>query len=229
MNAELLGRDEELTQLHELLDANRGGLLLLVGRPHVGKQQLLRYLWRQLGARGRHLLLPSTADEEFLRIDPRTEIEAFEQAVHADAEGHTVGFSGGRVIGIYGYQPSTAFADWFTGRYLPGLAKSGARRGSLRQSAVGRLEQPGVATTVVLAGFARDVEGLRSHAAAQPIVLQPLSVDIVKQHLVAKTAGLVEALSPAELDAYAQLVHDDAGVLNPLLRVLALDETRRTE
>lgn len=227
---DFFGREEELAQLRQLINANPGGLLLVVGRPHVGKQQLLRYLWHELGAQGRHQLVPATADDRFLRIDPRTDIKVFEEATETNPDAIPIDFGGGRVIGIYGYQPSKVFAEWFTSRFLPGLRGSGsADRGSLPLSTGSDPEPTTNLTTVVLAGFARDVESLVLYAAAEPIVLEPLPLETIKDRLVAHTAGLLEPLTLAELDAYADLIRNDAGILEPLLRVLALDSNDDTQ
>lgn len=208
----LIDRGQELEDLKSLVASGRSALALVIGRPKIGKTRLLDELAERAGAMGCRVFPSADGDADTstpLSVGRETTVAAFSAAVAADSHdpqfvARTADESPVQLILIRGYQPSPAFAGWFSDEFIAGLAADARAR------------------IVVVEGYESDVAALEPQATLK-VALGPLPKSAVSDFL----AGLMPrgelALTPQERDAYAALGSEEPEHLTPLVKLLQLD------
>ena len=210
-----VGRDAELAVLEEELSGARAGLVLVVGEPRIGKSHLLRALRWQAAARGT-VVVPEDADSdgEWVSVDKQMTIEDFRRKITSrlgsiGSHRDELGPEGVHLVLVYGYRPHDEFHAWFTHEFVPGLADGTPRR------------------VVVVSGTAPDLANLAPLAHRQ-IFLGPLPRAPVVAELRALNERLADRMSDVELQAYADAVTTDPGLLDAFIHLLPMTGDRTT-
>lgn len=207
----LIGRDEELRQLEELLDGPASGLVLVTGGARTAKSVLLRVLRSRAGARGWTVHPPLHPDgTDLLTIDPGTVPAQLLGPLGLRADPVTDGWraeaSPPELVLIHHYQPTQQFDDWFVDEALPAITSSHRISPLL----------------LVLAAYERDVAHLTPFA-RRTMPVGHLAPGPVRSHLQALGTALREPLSNDELDAYVVAARETPSQL------VALDHVLRVE
>lgn len=210
-----LGRDAELAVLEKELSGASAGLVLIVGEPRIGKSHLLRALRGRAAERGT-VVLPEHAasDGEWVSVDRQTTVEDFRRKITSrlgsvGSHRDELGPQGVHVVLVYGYRPHDEFHTWFTHEFVPGLGDGTPRR------------------VVVVAGTASDLADLAPLAHRQ-VFLGPLRRAPVVAELRALNERLADRMSEVELQAYADAVTTDPGLLDAFLHLLPMTGDRTT-
>lgn len=96
--------------------------------------------------------------------------------------------------------PDRAVVSWLTAKFWPAVRAAD------------------VTTVIVVVVVDKEDERALASAATTALHLGPLDVDAVRSHLETVTS----ALSPSELDGYAEAIRHDPGLLSSFSRVLPL-------
>jgi hypothetical protein len=205
----LVGRDAELRALDEELSAASSGLVLVIGKPRVGKARILREL-RAMAAHQNYRVVPEAEgldSSPFFVLDRRCSIDEFRIAL---ADPNASGIEAPpTLVAIYGYRPDEDFHAWFTQDFLPSLSR----------------RHP--ALLIVIGGMSGDVQDLEA-LARRRLELGPLPRDAVTAELRAISVQIADPLTEGEVERYADAVVDDPALLDALRELLPLTTSETT-
>jgi hypothetical protein len=206
----IIGRDSELAELERVFARGRSRLVLLVGGPNTGKGRLLRELRARAAAYPCTLVPADPSDGEgapWLVVNKQSTVDDFRRLSTVPSDTEVNRESSGRsdfdVILIYGYRPDEDFHEWFSGEFIPQLARASPPR------------------KVIVAAGADDV-ALLEEQADRKVVLGPLPREAVLAELHAIDAAIADKLQPSELEVYADAIVSDPSLLTALRHLLPL-------
>lgn len=215
----LIGRDAELSAVETAAAAGKSALILVQGRPRMGKSTLLRELRHRATAR-RDRVLPEVADlatdPQALCINKETTAEEFRRTSSLVSVGdpntppeesiapRSRGFVNRPVfILIDGYRPHQRFDKWFVEDFLPKLPETSPPQ------------------IVILAGYSGDLEHL-APLAKLIITLTPIATSAIEIHLRDLNGTIRNKMTDQEICMYATALSEEPRLIDSLERLLRL-------